>query len=181
MRSTLKPAVDVAQTPWELDRLLDIARAHAPLRVLELGIWEGGTLWEWLHIAEVVVAIDDTMRNPGPGEWKQWAKDAGSSLRLLHGYSDDPLIADMAGETGPFDLVFIDADHTYPSVRGDYERYGPMVEEGGVIVFHDILPRPGYGVDRLWQELKTQAGARTVEIIEAGNESANGIGLIWMR
>ena len=38
------------------------------------------------------------------------------------------------------DMVFIDADHTYSSVRSDIETYLPLVREGGVISGHDYIP-----------------------------------------
>ena len=36
-----------------------------------------------------------------------------------------------------FDLIFIDADHSYASVRGDYEKVRNWVSDGGILAFHD--------------------------------------------
>lgn len=44
-------------------------------------------------------------------------------------------------------LVFIDADHEYLSVKGDFERIAPWVAEGGVVAFHDC--RAFVGVSRV--------------------------------
>ena len=38
------------------------------------------------------------------------------------------------------DLLFIDGDHTYEGVKGDFELYFPLVNSGGYIVFDDYLP-----------------------------------------
>lgn len=37
-----------------------------------------------------------------------------------------------------FDLVFVDANHTYPFVSADIKTYLPMVKSGGVLAGHDI-------------------------------------------
>lgn len=41
-----------------------------------------------------------------------------------------------AGEA-PVDFVFIDGDHFYDMVRGDWEAWSPLVAPGGVIALHD--------------------------------------------
>lgn len=168
------------QTPWEFARLLVLIADLAPRRILEVGIYEGGTLWHWLQLAQSVTAIDDAMRPPGTDAWKDWAADAGTELVLLHGSSFDPEIVEWAASYGPYEFCLIDADHTYDSAKADWENYSPMVAPDGIVAFHDILPRPGYGVDRLWAEIKSEPGRRTVEIVEAGNESPCGIGAVWM-
>ena len=40
----------------------------------------------------------------------------------------------------PVDVLFIDGDHTYAGIRSDYEMYGPLVRDGGIVAFHDIVP-----------------------------------------
>jgi cephalosporin hydroxylase len=40
----------------------------------------------------------------------------------------------------PLDLLFIDGDHTYEGVCRDFQMYGPLVANGGMIAFHDIVP-----------------------------------------
>lgn len=47
------------------------------------------------------------------------------------------------------DLLFIDANHDYQSVKQDYDTFAPLVK--GLIAFHDIVVLPG--PQQLWQEL----------------------------
>lgn len=172
--------VEPAQTEWELEQMLNLFQRLKLRRVLEIGVYEGGTLWHWLQPGVKVVAVDDTMRPPGPDTWYRWADDAQAELTLLHGSSHDSEILEQVAEHAPYGLVLIDADHTYEAARLDWENFAPMVEPEGIVCLHDILPRLGYGVDVLWQQIKTQPGARTIEIVEAGNVSPNGIGVAWM-
>lgn len=175
----MTPVVDMAQTPWEFDRLAELVAGNGSWRILEVGIWEGATLWHWLRIANSVTAIDDTMRAPGPGEWQVWATAMQTDLTLLHGSSLDRKTVEQARDLGPYDFVFIDADHTYPSVKADWDNYRPMVPSGGIVAFHDIVPRPEYGVHQLWQEIKAEPGSRTLEIVENSGRF-NGIGVVWI-
>jgi predicted O-methyltransferase YrrM len=176
-----KPGVETFQTPFELEVMLTLFDRKQPERVLEIGSWQGGTLWHWLQTADVVVAVDDQMRLAA--QWYEWALDAGSTLELLHGSSQDPDIIDKARSFGPYDWVLIDADHTYGAVKNDWENYRGMVASGGIVLFHDILPRPDYGVDQVWAEVKAELGAQTVEIVETSTPDDprwGGLGCIWM-
>ena len=64
---------------------------------------------------------------------------------------------------GPIDLLFIDGDHSYNGVKGDWENFSPFVTKFGVVVFHDtlwdLLPGPrlsreDMGVPKFLEELR---------------------------
>lgn len=44
-----------------------------------------------------------------------------------------------AGEDGTFEFVYIDADHSYASVKADLEAWFPLVKPGGVMAGHDYI------------------------------------------
>lgn len=48
---------------------------------------------------------------------------------------------------GEFDLILIDADHSYEGVQKDFELYNHKIHKNGLIVFHD------YG-DSMWTGIK---------------------------
>jgi len=52
----------------------------------------------------------------------------GESVKVAAKYADASLGA-----------AFIDADHSYPSVRGDIDAWLPKVKPGGIIAGHDFL------------------------------------------
>ena len=44
-----------------------------------------------------------------------------------------------------FDMVYIDADHSYNAVQGDIKAWLPKVKKGGYLAGHDYLHRDGTG------------------------------------
>ncbi len=173
----VKPDVDVYQNIWELDHMLAIVEREAPKKILEVGSWEGGTLWHWLQIADTVVSVDDGMRRAA--DWEQWAEDADSELILVQGRSQDEFVIEKAREFGPYDFIFIDADHTYPAVHADWVNYSPMIAPGGVFAFHDTqhIGDPTYGVEQLFMEITSEHDRRWIHIVMTDH---CGIGMLWL-
>jgi predicted O-methyltransferase YrrM len=53
------------------------------------------------------------------------------------------------GWTQPIDFLFVDASHTYESVKKDIAAWLPFVKDGGIVWFHD------YGTEHgIWQYVK---------------------------
>jgi predicted O-methyltransferase YrrM len=50
---------------------------------------------------------------------------------------------------GPFDLVFLDGDHSYESVRADFALIGQWVAPSGTVAFHDFGTVHFPGVSRV--------------------------------
>ena len=84
---------------------------------------------------------------------------------------------------GPFDWLFIDGCHVYEEAKQDWEDYGPLVNRGGLVLFHDIALVRRYedgreaGVERLWRELQAE-GCWTREFRAAPGLDAYGIGAV---
>lgn len=179
------------QYAYEFGELLRIYTQRAPKRVLEIGSAQGGSLFQWLKHARrgaQVVAIDlpGAMHGiPGTGEWAQhwpgWAERFGVELAFMLADSRHADAFEFAKQYGPFDWVFIDGDHTYGGVLSDWLTYSPLVADGGVVVFHDILPHrelPSVEVDKLWADL--QLSYPTAEFISAQGQPDKGIGVVYV-
>lgn len=56
---------------------------------------------------------------------------------FFQGLSTHPMVTDLAELAGPFDIVFVDTDHTYELTRDEIVAWSPRVRSGGAMVFHD--------------------------------------------
>lgn len=70
------------------------------------------------------------------------------------------------------DLLFIDGDHSSKGVKSDFEKYFPLVNSGGYIVFDDYLPL------ELSNGKKRECPIAVNEIIEKYKDKIEVIGLI---
>jgi predicted O-methyltransferase YrrM len=137
------------QDPQELLLLHDLLQTFAlrqPIRrVLEVGSWRGGMLrWFERVLPNAFVVSVDLMAQ------------IDADLTIV-GDSHTPEVYDQVRQHAPFQLVFIDGDHSYAGCMRDWELYGPLVSKPGLVAFHDIATHPPQDrceVDRVWRELK---------------------------
>lgn len=121
-------------------------------RYLEIGVAAGGTTFLMHHFLrpDSIVLVDDN------AHWKAGQRDgilAGVGRSEVIGNSRSPEVIAKADELGPYQVMVIDGDHTYPGVRADADNYLPMLQPGGFLVFHDSA-LPEWGVLRVTSELK---------------------------
>ena len=183
--------IPASQVGWELTALIGVYAALDPMRVLEIGSELGGTLYHWLETLEpgaVICNIDilqnttDQQKLDLPVQWATWPPE-GVVLHSLIGRSDDPAIFAAVTKYMPhIDFLFIDALHTYEGAKQDFERYGPLVRQGGIIALHDLMTpefSPHIQVGKLWREIQA-AGYKTQELRAADGAAFGGIGLVYV-
>lgn len=179
-------AAAMQQDQREFDQFLEIIKGENVRSYLEIGCKWGGTLWRVaraLPAGSKIVAVDlphgKRETEPHLIECINDLRGLGYEVSLFLTDSTDAETIEAVGRHAPFDLVFIDANHTEPYVRKDWSNYGHM---GSMIAFHDIgwvaRPQPGklpIDVPKVWNEIKD--GFRYVEIKECVRD--NGIGVLW--
>jgi predicted O-methyltransferase YrrM len=182
------------QKPQELSELLWLVEDHAPRTVAEIGTYAGGTLYCLCRLAQpdaTIASIDKPRGSFGGGYTDERAEEMQKLFpreqQKLHLIRDDSqLPATLERLKGvlngaQLDLLFIDGDHTYEGVKSDFEMYSPLVREGGMVAFHDILdhnPDSGCEVATLWNEIRDDY--RHVELAVAPYRWG-GIGVLWKK
>lgn len=157
-----------AQQKWtELHSLMMFLTGRDIKKVLEIGVYQGGTMMAWTYMAQpnaYLLGVDLPSGPFGGGfdvaqakKIKSLAK-LGQTIELMPADSQNPRIVEVIRRQGPFDFIFIDGDHSYEGAKQDYENYFPMLAEGGVMAFHDIVEHTNTDVQvhKLWQEIKSK-------------------------
>lgn len=132
--------------------------------VVEVGVRDGRTtnyLLTQCPSIKKYYAIDTNISLFYNKELKDKFKDR---LIAIEGFSF--IVADQIQES--VDLVFIDADHSYESVKKDIKKYMPKVKPSGILSGHDIdFP----GVNKAVNELipKYEVGPNNVWFLTLPN------------
>jgi Methyltransferase domain len=188
----------LSQRSDERQALVDLLNCERVRSYLEIGLRHGQTfafVGEHLAAGSSLVGVD----LPGASLWgvpeaaivdakarlnavKRELRGRGHKAKIILGDSTARPIIDKVARLGPYDLVFIDGDHTLAGVRADWLNYGPMAR---IVAFHDIdaphapkLPPERlrhYGVHQHWAELRERY--RHTEIL--GRVRGMGIGVLY--
>jgi len=178
------------QVPDELEGLISLLLAEKVMTYLEVGTRYGGTFERVMNAlprGAHGVALDfpggkfgDCESVPILFAALTRLKMDGRNVDCILGPSSAPEVVERANALGPYDAVFIDADHSYQAVKRDFELYSGM---GRMVILHDIAAPPGHTsklgapveVPRLWNEIRRKG--RICEIIAPGSDM--GIGVLW--
>ena len=184
------------QIQWELIELLHVLEELQPKVICEIGLGNAGTFYvlskyfpnSKLISVDILKWIDPQGNKVDNSCLGPLIKSFAQDVTLIAGDSHAPetvsrLKEILDGKT--IDFLFIDGDHTYDSVKVDFENYSPFVK-GGVVAFHDICPptrsspipvHETIKVHLYWNEIKH--GHEYREIIRSPNQSSQGIGVLW--
>lgn len=176
----------------EIIGLLELLRHDPPRYVCEIGTASGGTLFLLTKVCRPDALLLSVDLGLSFERCLIHARFASHKQRITSIRRDSRTPETLARVQSllnghPLDLLFIDGDHSYESVKADFANYRPLVRPGGLIVLHDIVPDYGTrhrkpttnytgGVPVFWQELKTKH--KTSEFIEDHEQDGYGIGII---
>lgn len=115
----------------------------AALRILELGIWDGGSVIFWNEVfrPERLVAVDLADRADDP-LFDAYVASRGARDRIeTHWQTDQRDVMRLrelaASLGGPLDLVVDDASHVYGPTKVSFETLFPLLRPGGIFVIED--------------------------------------------
>lgn len=173
--------LQLQQVPEEYAEFLLFLRERKIESYLEIGVGEGASFFlthafmkglfkvsfavddtSYLHIKNQSLKIDDkidTLKHLDPT----------CNIAFFNKSSSDFFEANSE----KFDFIFIDGDHSYEGVSGDYRHALDCLNEGGSIGFHDINSKMCPGVMKLWAEVKN-----TGEALEFITSDTCGIGIV---
>jgi hypothetical protein len=153
----------IEQNPHELATFLVAMQELGVQSVLEIGTgWRAGLARFLANDMGWKVVSMDKNQPVSPAPNVQFFMGRSEILRPL-----------FDGQT--FDLVIIDADHSYEAVKRDHEMYAELATKA--IMFHDIAGlRDCEGVARYWSEINR--GYSFVHEIIAEGDQRGGIGWI---
>lgn len=120
------PIYEKALTPYR----------NKPVRMLEIGVYNGGSLQMWrqyLHANAIIVGVDI---NP---ECKRFDNPtAGVHVRI--GAQQDPVfLRQVADEFGPFDIILDDGSHMTSHMTDTFKWLFPnALSEGGIYIVEDL-------------------------------------------
>lgn len=162
------PHLPLGQQKWDEIKWL-LEQADPLHSVLEIGTSAGHTLQLFAHAGVAGVKVRSIDIVP----MQACVREA------LSGFDVEQIIRDSrylesvawARRHGPFDLVFIDANHDYDAVKADWENYGDL---GRLVAFHDIANEE-HGVKDLWREITADSRYVTRECVLY---NLMGIGLV---
>lgn len=190
----------VLQNRSELQSFIDCLKHNNVKNYLEIGCKFGGSLWligNSLPSGSKIVAVDlprgDLSFKENEGHLRECITELrkrGYQTSLILGDSTDKDVVEQVYELGPYDAVFIDANHTLPYINKDWSNYGKI---GKIVAFHDIAFLREDGMDvgkkpidvpQFWNKIK--ADHRHIEFryepvrgAKGHRKCDNGIGVLW--
>jgi cephalosporin hydroxylase len=153
--------VDAIQNYYEASQLCEQLVKLKPKVVLEIGVDIRSSIFDLKHLEK-----------------------CNQSLTFVVGdtFSDTTLteVKDLL-DNEEVDFLFIDANHSYESVKNDYEKFSPLVRKGGIIAFHDIDSKFSKditeGTTKFWKEISSKS-ASSYEFVNYEADVYFGIGMI---
>lgn len=135
--------------PTDLALLRLLAEGFGDCRYFEIGTWRGESVANVADVADSCTTLNlpaDKMKALGlPDEYiAQHAMFSRKLLNVTH-MECDSRDFDFSGLASEFDLVFIDGDHHYESVKRDTRNvFAHLLHERSVVVWHDYAWQPGH-------------------------------------
>lgn len=131
---------------WYLWKLI-LAELPDNPKLLEIGVFKASTMSLWKMLREDAQVFGVT---PLDGRGTGWTEDDyAAHIKNIHndfgleqptliiGSSTDDSMVYEAMKQSPFDIVYVDGDHSESGALSDFNNYAPMVKIGGYLAIDD--------------------------------------------
>ena len=122
----------------------------------------------------------DTFQEGGNGDFLR-ANLKFKNLTLICGDSTSERVQKKANMLGPYDLIFIDANHAYEFVKKDFENALKMISPNGIIAMHDIFAPSAPGVGKFWKEIEATEEYQLCSFYNGDVAMKTGIGVVCVK
>lgn len=189
----LNKPIPFFQVKEEICNFITLVQEKKPKYVLEIGTAGGGSLFMLSQVISdeaVLISVDLPCGKFGGGypvnripiyESFSMANQKIELIRL-DSHSDESFDkVKQILKNRKLELIFIDGDHAYEGVKKDFELYSQLLDENGIISFHDIVPgleENVGGVPKFWSEIKGKY--KHIEFVNDWNQGGYGIGVIYI-
>jgi hypothetical protein len=134
--------LDGGSLATDLALLKGLSKKYDVRRYFEIGTWRGESVCNVAQIAQECISMsfaEEEMRQSGQSEEYISAHEFFSkNLRNVRHIGHNSRSFNFTSHRGKYDLVFIDADHCYTSVKTDTANAFPLLRNSNsVIVWHD--------------------------------------------
>jgi predicted O-methyltransferase YrrM len=149
-------ALDGGSTPIDLALLKGLAASVPDCSYFEIGTWRGESVANIATLANNCTTLnlpDETMRSMGlDSKYIDMHRFFSKNLQNVTHLQGNSKTFDFSGLHEKFDLIFIDGDHHYESVKKDTENaFKLLKDENSIIVWHDYGHTPD---DIRWDVLR---------------------------
>jgi len=151
------------QVPEEYSSIIMDCIGRSPKSYLEIGIGNGGSWMTFSYLNRKSLQISHSVDNLA---YKQAVDQKIEEIEFIKNFLSDHIPDSKFFNMTSFnylqscklkyDIIFIDGDHSYEGVKSDYENSIKNVNEGGIMIFHDIVSIGAPGVVKFWNETKNR-------------------------
>lgn len=178
------------QLKSEILALIEFLNQKQPGIYLEIGTANGGTHYLIRRLCPTIqksIGIDIDVKNKSLIDRITSTRSAHYIIGESGTLKTIQRVESILGSDEKLDVLFLDGDHSYEGVSGDFSLYNKYVRRGGIIIFHDIVQDHGqrFGkqtnkytgdVPRFYAEIKEDY--EHYEFIEEPDQDGFGIGVI---
>ena len=164
----------------QYERFFSTHQKFNPDNVVELGMWEGGSVAFWFEIFQPKkhIALDLQSRTDSP-YFQKYVNDRGLHERLKTYWHTNQADTGKLNEIWkhdfneqPLDLVMDDASHYYELTKISFETLFPLIRPGGFYIIEDWAWWHWQGLENHYSEA-TPLSKLIFELVEAAGSSAN--------